>query len=151
MDGLVSDEFVEQNPVVSRTIKIQDNQTLETLHDALFDAFDREDEHLYEFVFGTGPRDPNAVKHLHPMMFDDAMPSNMTDAGDVTETKIGSLELEVGQTFFYMFDYGDGWWHQIKVLTTDEEAPKGRYPKVTERVGESPPQYDYPDEDDGED
>ena len=28
-----------------------------------------------------------------------------------------------------------------KVVAVDDEAPKGRFPKVTGRVGESPPQY----------
>ena len=150
-DRLVSEaspcRLRRQNPIVSRTIKIRGSQTLEHLHTAIFDAFDREDEHLYEFEFSTGPRDANPVKFVHPFMFDDPMTSHMRYAGDVTRTKIGSLELEVGQTFNYIFDYGDGWWHQIKVLATDEEATKGRYPKVTERVGESPPQYGYCDED----
>ena len=31
------------------------DQTLEDLHHALFDAFDRSDEHMYEFQFGKGP------------------------------------------------------------------------------------------------
>lgn len=33
------------------------------------------------------------------------------------------------------------WWHQIDVLAIDEKAPKGKYPKMTKRVGKSPPQY----------
>ena len=79
------------------------------------------------------------------------MATHMRGVGDVTRTDIGSLGLEVGQTFYYLFDYGDRWWHQIKVLATDEEASKGRYPIVTERVGANPPQYDYSDEEDEED
>jgi hypothetical protein len=67
-------------------------------------------------------------------------------AGDVTRTTIDSLRLKVHQPFGYWFDYGDDWWHQINVMAIDEPAPKGKYPKVTKRVGKSPPQY--MDEDD---
>ncbi len=151
VDGLVTEDFVRDNPIVSRTIKIRGSQTLEKLHNAIFDAFDREDEHLYKFEFSTGPRDTDVVTYVLPSMLDESMPTNMGDRADVTKTRVGSLKLEVGQTFYYMFDYGDGWGHQIDVLATDEEASKGRYPKVTERVGDSPPQYVEWDEEDEED
>ena len=59
--GPMADEFVEQNPVVSRTLEIRADQTLAELHVAIFKAFDREEQHLYEFqVGGQGPQDPNA-------------------------------------------------------------------------------------------
>jgi len=43
--------------------------------------------------------------------------------------------------FGYWFDFGDDWWHQINVVATEDAAPRGKYPKVTKRVGKSPPQY----------
>jgi len=71
---------------------------------------------------------------------------------DVTETGISDMDLEVGQTFFYLFDFGDEWWHGIKVLSI-EEKPKGkRFPKIVSAIGKSPPQYpDLDDEDETED
>ena len=49
--------------------------------------------------------------------------------------------MKVGQSFGYWFDFGDDWWHQINVLEIDDTVPEGKYPKVTKRVGKSPPQY----------
>jgi len=49
--------------------------------------------------------------------------------------------LKVGDAFGYWFDFGDDWWHQINVVAIADEAPRGKYPKVTKRVGASPPQY----------
>ena len=43
--------------------------------------------------------------------------------------------------FGYWFDFGDDWWHQFAVLAIGENATRGRLPKVTRRVGKSPPQY----------
>ena len=61
-------------------------------------------------------------------------------AGTVNAT-IGSLGLKKGDAFGYWFDFGDDWWHQINVMVIEEKAGRGKYPKVTNRVGESPPQY----------
>jgi hypothetical protein len=69
-------------------------------------------------------------------------------AGDVRTTTIDSLGLEVGRAFGYLFDFGDNWLHQINVTAVEEATGKGRYPKITEKVGISPPQY--PEEDENE-
>lgn len=62
--GPVSAAFLQQTPVVSRTIQLRGDQTLEQLHYAIFAAFDREDEHMYEFQ--TGAAEPNAqiIQHV---------------------------------------------------------------------------------------
>jgi hypothetical protein len=44
--GIVTEEFAEKNPHVSRTIQIKSTQTLENLHYAIFKAFNRGDEHM---------------------------------------------------------------------------------------------------------
>ena len=64
--GPVTEKFAKQNPVISRTIQICGDQTLEDLHHAIFDAFDRFDDHMYEFQFGKGPMDPKAPRYVLP-------------------------------------------------------------------------------------
>ena len=50
------------------------------------------------------------------------------------------------------FDFGDDWWHQIDVVAIHDEIPTGRYPRITTRIGESPPQYpDFDEDEDGDD
>jgi hypothetical protein len=66
ISGPVTEKFARKNPVVSRTIQMRGDQTLEDLHHAIFDAFDRFDEHLYEFQFGKGPMDPQAPRYVLP-------------------------------------------------------------------------------------
>ena len=73
----------------------------------------------------------------------------MTDdvtAGAVAKTTLDSLDLEIGQAFGYWFDFGDDWRHEIRVEAIESGTPTGRFPKVTARVGESPPQYADPEE-----
>lgn len=151
LSGPVMEDFAKANPVVSRTIQIRGDQTLAKLHEAIFDAFDRDDEHMYEFqVGGKRPMDPKARRYVLPMgneLFDDQRP-----AGVVTRTTIDALGLKNGQTFGYWFDFGDDWWHQISVVAIREGPDGGKYPRVTARTGESPPQYpDFDDEDEDED
>ena len=147
--GPVTEEFIKENPKVSRAIQIRGSQTLGDLHDAIFDAFGRWDEHLYEFqIGGKKPHDPNATSYTHPEGTE-----NLFDkpANDAERASIGSLGLKVKQTFFYWFDFGDDWWHRIKVVAIDDETPQGKYPKVIKQVGKSPPQYLGWDEEDEED
>jgi len=151
ISGPMTKRFVEKNKIVSRTIQIRGDQTLEDLHYAIFDAFDREDQHMYEFqVGGKEPMDPKARRYVLSGAFENPVPGTREAAGDVTRTPLGSLGLKVDDAFGYWFDFGDDWWHQIKVAAIADKAPRGRYPKVTKRVGVSPPQYVDWDEEDGE-
>ena len=141
VQGLMTEQFWEQNPVVSRTIRIRGDQTLEDLHYAIFDAFKRFDEHMYEFTLGKKPYDPKAKRYVLPGALEDVLDQSDAPEEDLTLTTIGSLGLKVRQTFGYLFDFGDDWWHEIKVVGIDEQIPTGKYPKVIKRVGKSPPQY----------
>jgi hypothetical protein len=142
MGGPISDEF--EGLIISRTIQIRGEQTLEDLHEAIFKAFDRFDEHLYEFLLGVGPDDRSAVYFLPEDFEFPGMEDEMAE--DVRTTTIDSLGLEVGRAFGYRFDFGDDWLHQIDVTAIDDYSGKGKYPKITKKVGKSPPQY--PDEED---
>jgi len=130
----VSKSFAKKKSGVSRLIQIRGDQTLENLHHTIFAAFDREEEHLYEFQFGKGPRD-----YQGPIY-------GLQEGGHVSETTIDSLRLKVGRSFGYLFDFGDNWQHQINVEAIEEAVPQGQYPRVIKRVGESPPQYADEDE-----
>ncbi len=152
LSGVVTDAFAEKNPRVLRTVQIRGDQTLENLHDAIFKAFDRFDEHMFEFqVGGEEPMDPKARQYVLPMVMSDPFGISRP-AGDVTNTTIASLGLEVDDLFRYWFDFGDDWWHQITVVAIHEEIPRGLYPKITQKTGDSPPQYiNWDDEDDEDD
>lgn len=154
IEGPVTEEFAKKNPSVCRTIEIRGDQTLKQLHKAIFKAFDRFDEHMYEFQFGDRPHDPEGDRYVLPMPFELPFEEDSEPAGDVTETTIDSLALEVDQPFGYWFDFGDNWYHQINVVAIGDAVPRRRYPRVTERIGDSPPQYvdwDEESEQDAED
>ena len=143
ISGPITEKFAKKNRVISRTIQIRGDQTLEDLHHAIFDAFGRFDEHMYEFQFGKGPMDPKAPRYVLPQADEG---DEKRPAGRVDETTIESLGLEVGCSFGYWFDFGDDWWHQINVEAIEDNVREGKFPKVTKRLGKSPPQYPEEDE-----
>jgi hypothetical protein len=145
LSGPITKAFAKKNRSVVRTIEIRGDQTLEDLHEAIFDAFDREEAHMYEFQFGKGPMDPKGPRYVMSEAGDDGGPPV---AGIITETTIDDLGLKVDKRFGYWFDFGDDWQHQINVVAITEDPPKGKYPRVTNRIGASPPQYvDWDEED----
>ena len=140
ISGPVTQEFMDDNPVISRSVQILGEQTLEDLHLAIFEAFDREEEHMYEFqIGGKGPQDPKAKRYASEAS-DDSLRISKGSRHPAHST-IGSLGLKENQSFGYWFDYGDDWWHQINVVSIKGAVSRGPYPKVTKRVGQSPPQY----------
>jgi len=140
ISGPVSEKFAKKNPIISRTIGIRGDQTLEELHNAIFKAFNRFDNHLYEFqIGGKGPNDPKSKRYSFSSTDDEIMGGKL--AGDVRKTIMDDLKLKKDAAFGYWFDFGDDWWHQINVLAIEVKTLKGKYPKVTKKVGKSPPQY----------
>ncbi len=97
--GPVTEEFAEKNPIVTRTIQIRGDQTLDKLHFAIFDAFDRDDEHMYEFqIGGKGPQDPKARSYVLPEARDR---HDSQKAGDRTCSNNGDLEMNVVDVMDY--------------------------------------------------
>jgi hypothetical protein len=132
--GPVSEKFA--NKVTSRVIEIRGDQTLEQLHEAIFQAYDRWDQHLYEFQFGKRPFDPGG-----PNYGVGEGPPGKKRSGDARTTKLDDLGLKPERVFGYWFDFGDDWYHQVQVERIEQAIPTVTYPRVIKRVGKSPPQY----------
>ena len=145
--------FALSNPSsAKRTIQIRGDQTLEQLSMAINAAFDRDDDHMYEFQMGKTPRDRRGLRYEMEM----ADRYGNETVGTVEETTIEEIGLRPRRLFGYLFDFGDSWEHQIRVEKIEDGPGEGVYPRVIKRVGESPPQYpgeedEYEDEDEDED
>jgi hypothetical protein len=125
-----------------RKIALREGQTLHDLHNIIFDAFDRDDEHLYSFFFPHAPGKFNLHK-IHEVSTEytyslDGEGIEGNEAQNAAMTTIASLGLAEGQVFYYLFDFGDEWWHEITVEKTGGSADEGKYPRIIERKGGSP-------------
>ena len=133
LSGPTSKKFA--NKVISRAIEIRGDQTLEQLHHAIFKAYDRSDEHLYEFQLGKRSFDPDGPNYGVP----DPQRRKKGD-GDARTTKLDDLDLNPGRVFGYRFDFGVDWYHHVQVDRIEQAIPTVTYPRVIRRVGKSPPQ-----------
>lgn len=134
-----------------RKIAVKGSQTLDDLHGMIFDAFDRYDDHLYSFYFPLIPGKITPQK-IHAESVEYTSPNTLEFGGDdgqkdASKAKISTLKLKKKQVFYYLFDFGDEWWHEIIVEETDSKEEKGKYPRIVEQKGKSPPQYPEYDED----
>lgn len=135
---------------ISRTILIKGNQTLQTLHNAIFDAFERFDSHLYAFYVGKLKNEREEI--INPFdrnKYEIYTVSPDRKSGEKgVRTRIASLALSPGERFAYLFDFGDEWGHVIEVKAIEKTTDRKKYPKITERIGDAPPQYPDLDEED---
>jgi hypothetical protein len=138
-----------------RKIALPANKTLDDLHEFIYDAFDRDDEHLYSFYFPPPGAKFNYRKirdyleYTHPYALDGDFCES--EAEDAARAKLSSLGLKPKQKFYYLFDFGDEWWHEISVEEIDAARVKGqKYPGIVEKKGKSPPQYPDCDEEEYE-
>lgn len=136
-----------------RRIAIRRAQTLGDLALAINRAFDRDNDHLYAFYLGAKSGKLTrrqllsaARRYAHPEAVDPFLAREAVEK-NAAETTIASLRLAEDQTFFYLFDFGDEWWHIITVeRAEDAEEPEQTYPAVIARRGTSPEQYPEYDE-----
>lgn len=113
-----------------RHIRIGEQETLDRLHEAILDAFDFDDDHAHAFFLDD--RYWSSVRAYYSDYVDDAKKYS----SDVT---LRQLRLEKGNKFKFLFDFGDEWRFQCKVLRKLEERTD--IPGVVRTVGEAPAQY----------
>ena len=138
-------------PKLYRVIEASENCTFDDFHDAIFQAFDRYDNHLYSFFITR--RDSKNMRSIydapeitHPQNVEDIMGFGKRRRS-TARTRIGDVDLKEKDVFHYLFDFGDDWWHRIRVENVNETKSKKKHITLIKSVGESPPQYpDYDDD-----
>ena len=138
-------------PKLYRIIEASEYCTFDDFHDAIFQAFDRYDYHLYSF-FLTGKDTKNirviydAPEITHPKNLENIMGFGKNKKS-TAKTRIGDIDLNENDVIHYLFDFGDEWWHRIKLQNIYERKSKRKHLKLIKSVDESPPQYQDYDED----
>ena len=115
-------------PAVVRRIEVPVSIRLDRLHLVLQAAMGWTNSHLYEFRArdtGWGVPDPN---------FGDGP----LDAG---KARLLDLIEDVGvRSFKYLYDFGDGWEHAVRLERVTDPIPGITYPRLIEAVGRCPPE-----------
>jgi hypothetical protein len=143
LDSIRSQEPAEE---VSRTIEIEDEETLYDLHWEIQCAFDWDNDHLYSFYMSDDLEDLQSEYAGDPIG-EDVDSSWARAPRPAANTELWTLGLEREMQFKYLFDYGDNLIHTVQVIDIyDRTDDTSRYPRVVEKVGEPPPQYGYVEE-----
>jgi Plasmid pRiA4b ORF-3-like protein len=115
-------------PQVLRRIEAPLAIRLDRLHLALQAAMGWTNTHLYEIRAGdVGWGEPD------PDYGDGPLEARKARLADVLED-IGA------KTIRYLYDFGDGWEHTIKIERIFEAEPGVQYPRLIEAVGRCPPE-----------
>ena len=121
-----------------RHIEMSANDTLEDLHYAIQNAFNFDNDHAYAF-FMDGRAWSNASYYC------EGIDENQPLASEHTLFEV----LEEKRPFLYLFDFGDEWRFQCKLLSVKNKECKET--KIVKSVGKSPEQYPAYDDDDYDD
>ena len=117
-----------------RVIRMNLEDSLYDLHEMIQRAVDFDDDHLFEFTLGRG-----VMKRVY------TLPEAINSGRELSvETNLGELDLRERQVFTYLFDFGDMWQFDIKVLEIREGTIKK--PEVIKSEGDAPEQYPYYEE-----
>lgn len=100
MQLLLRITMAEITPLIWRLIRVPDHFSLHQLHRVLQIVFSRLDYHLYEF-------------QVESRRFE--APDPESEAEDATAARLCALALSPGSQFIYVYDFGDGWEHDVLV------------------------------------
>ncbi|MHB8399422.1 MAG: plasmid pRiA4b ORF-3 family protein, partial [Candidatus Limnocylindrales bacterium] len=84
--------------------------------------------------------------HLHALTIDGQEygdPDPDFDVGEVVDERgkrLGALVTEVGAVFDYAYDFGDGWHHDIELVSMGIRQPGSEYPRVIDGRRACPPE-----------
>jgi hypothetical protein len=122
-------------------IDLGERHTLADLHLAIQDAFDWDADHPYSF-FMSGKAWDRTSEYA-------AVSDGSPDERLAKQASLANLELSVGATFLYLFDYGDEHHFTVRVEQIEERDKALREPQIVQSPTHPPRQY--PDEEDWDD
>lgn len=121
---------VKLGTVWNADIELLDVATLEEIHFAIQQAFDFDNDHLFEFFVARNYRAQDKTRFDY-------------ENGLVDRTQIGQLfPLPPDRKLFYLFD---SWIFQIAKSRKKPHSPVDgvEYPRVVKETGEKPEQYEH--------
>lgn len=129
---------------IYREIEISGDASLYKLAEVINEVFDFNFDHAFGFYDNL--KDTYKSKTAYELFADMGEPVHKS-AKSVKKTKVAQAFAVDGQTFAYLFDYGDEWLFEVKRLGGDDRAASKSLWKCTKLAGEAPEQYPDPGED----
>lgn len=114
--------------------------SLYTFAKEIVDAFDFEFDHAFGFYDNI--KDIHESSEAYTLFYDFGDPVNDNEKS-VKKSYIYKI-FQLNKKMLFLFDYGDNWEFLVECCGVIEAEIGKRYPKITKKQGEAPPQYpDY--------
>jgi Plasmid pRiA4b ORF-3-like protein len=117
-------------PPVWRRVRVTSDMTLRMLHQVIQEAMGWEDAHLHEFEVG---------KRRYGEPSDDLWPG-MERTFSENGVRLGALVDQGVTRFRYVYDFGDGWEHEVVVEKVGPVDPEQQYPSLITGKRACPPE-----------
>jgi hypothetical protein len=146
---LITLEDIE--PVIWRRVLVPAQFTLNGLHRVIQAAFGWQDYHLHRFEVGhvryenldLAEWDPPGRERCQKLLADGVDPCEVqmlcTRPADERRTRLRDLADRGIEDFEYLYDFGDDWWHRIRIEKV-EEADPASLPAMVDGVRSGPPE-----------
>lgn len=128
-----------------RHIRVPADFTLEALSDEILDAFAFINDHAHAFFMSNVAWDRDDIGAYYMDLEEFEEEDEDFEKEYTWAYTLADLDLAKGQKFKYVFDYGENWIFQCRVLRELTEPVEEA--EVVRRVGEPPEQYPGFDED----
>ncbi len=115
---------------VWRRIAILGKDSLDSLNDAILEAYAFDHDHLCVFSYKNRFGQSTSVHHLY-----------IEQEPFTTEVRIGDLPLQPGTTMTYLYDFGDRWEFDINLERIDPVDRRMRKYRILDIHGQAPEQY----------
>jgi hypothetical protein len=117
-------------PPIWRRLEVPGEITLPRLHHVIQVAMGWEDYHLHEFRAGD-----QRYEIPDPESLGDGVPSL-----DERRVKLNSIVQQVGTEFSYLYDFGDGWEHLLRLEAILPGNTGFQYPRCLDGARSGPPE-----------
>lgn len=105
----------EISPLIWRRLLVRSDSTIADLHYTLQIALAWSGYHLHQFIIRGKP-------------YGVYQPGGIHFADNPSQVQLGDLRFRLKERFFYEYDFGDGWRHEIRVEQRVPLDPKKSYP-----------------------
>ncbi len=114
-------------PAIWRRVEVLPDSNLLELHHVIQSAMGWTDSHLHKFEQGGRSYGPPDREFGEPVISE-------------RKTRIDQLLERPKARLMYMYDFGDGWEHDVVLEAIGDSSPGARYPRVTAGKRACPPE-----------
>lgn len=119
--------LIDSKPAIWRRFQVKKETTLLNLHDILQIVMGWDGGHLHEFRIGE-------------LRFGEPVPEEGYDVVDERRVKLSQVAPSDPITFEYLYDFGDGWEHEVSIESGVDKKTGVRYPICIEGARACPPE-----------